>query len=364
MPKVFKGTARKWIFTDNAKTKTDDELRGMLHHEHVCLIEWGNEVAPETKKEHRQGRVQFDMPVRIAHVQKVVGNKCHAQPERDSEKSRAYIRKDGDVISAGTELKQGERTDIRALHEDVKQGKSTLELGDLHTNAWYKYSNSVTKMQKAIDLSKKPAFAAKEVYLIVGKPGWGKSHLASCQYGADNVCQLNEKQFKSGFWDHYNGEDIIQLDDFNGTWMKHEELLNLLDGYPIWVNVKHGGMWSKHTKVVITSNIHWTKWYSTLWEKFPDLYEALKRRVTKATQMTEPYECEHTRRAGKHVTVSRSWGNTRLKPPNFFPLQSLRWIMAWVISRDMTTLLEPKDVPSASARVGNLTLKNLSYKQA
>lgn len=294
MPKVFNGTARKFIFTDFERTKTENELKAMVGTEHVRHIMWGDEVCPETKKEHRQGRIEFDMSVRRAHVQKVIGNKCHVQPERDTEKSIQYVQKEGHVVSAGEPLKQGERTDIKALHTDVKAGKSTTELGDLHTAAWYKYSGSVDKMTKALALENKPEFKEMEIHVIIGSGGWGKSHWAECQLGGKSICKVTKSSFEGGkFIDHYNGEPVLQLDDFNGGWMKHEDLLNLLDGYAYWVNKKYGGMWAKWTHIVLTSNVHYNKWYTDLWQKFPDLYKAFTGRVKKFTVLKGPIQCAH-----------------------------------------------------------------------
>lgn len=291
MPKVANNPYKKWIWTDFEYKKTDDELKAEIKG-NVRHIKWGNEVCPETGKKHRQGRIVFYNSVRRGGVQEVIGSKCHCQPERDTEKSIKYVEKDGDVISAGEDTKQGERTDIKALHVSVKEGKSTQELGDLHTNAWYKYSSSVDKMKKAIALDNKPEFKEIEVWVVIGQGGWGKSHFAECQVGHKNVCRVKKASFEgSKFIDHYNDETVLQLDDFNGGWMKHEDLLDLLDGYAYWVNTKHGGRWAKWTHIVLTSNVHYHKWYAELWKKFPDLYKAFTGRVKMFKVLSGPFKC-------------------------------------------------------------------------
>lgn len=80
------------------------------------------------------------------------------------------------------------------------------------------------------------------------------------------------------WWDGYEGQSLLILDDFTG-WIPLTQLLNILDGYPMTLNVKNGRTMANWTTVVITSNLHPRDWYSKDVMAHHDHGRALKRRI-------------------------------------------------------------------------------------
>lgn len=80
------------------------------------------------------------------------------------------------------------------------------------------------------------------------------------------------------WWDGYEGQQLLILDDFTG-WIPMTQLLNVLDGYPMTLNVKNGRSMAAWTEVIITSNLHPKAWYRDEVMAMHDGGKALFRRI-------------------------------------------------------------------------------------
>lgn len=120
-------------------------------------------------------------------------------------------------------------------------------------------------------MNKPPKWRDVEVVVFWGKTGTGKTRTAMAE---DSVYKLNTNNNGTLWFDGYDGEKTLVLDDFYG-WIKYGELLTLLDGYPYRCQVKGSSVWARWTKVIITSNKRYEDWYMDR-----DI-SALKRRISK-----------------------------------------------------------------------------------
>jgi hypothetical protein len=67
-------------------------------------------------------------------------------------------------------------------------------------------------------------------------------------------------------FDGYAGEEVLLLDDFRSS-IIFNDLLRVLDRYPLRVNVKGSHSWACWTKVVISANIPLAEQYPNLSER-------------------------------------------------------------------------------------------------
>lgn len=83
----------------------------------------------------------------------------------------------------------------------------------------------------------------------------------------------------SRWFDGYDGHPVLLLDDFSGasSKMSLSYTLQLLDRYPITVEVKGDSVPLLATKIFITTNNHPSTWYK--WTNRRIQYAALARRV-------------------------------------------------------------------------------------
>jgi hypothetical protein len=99
---------------------------------------------------------------------------------------------------------------------------------------------------------------------VWGPAGSMKTSSVYDLYGRRNVFAAD---FGSAFpFDGYAGEPVLLLDDFRSSFV-FNELLRVLDRYPLRLNIKGGHTWACWTKVVISANISLTEQYPNLSER-------------------------------------------------------------------------------------------------
>lgn len=97
-----------------------------------------------------------------------------------------------------------------------------------------------------------------KVLVIHGAGGLGKSALIEYLVGTEEVFWKSQGD---EWWDGYQNEPVVVLDDLDGTFFKFRYLLRLLDRYPFKVQTK-GGMLEFNSKlIIITSNVSPEEWY-------------------------------------------------------------------------------------------------------
>lgn len=87
---------------------------------------------------------------------------------------------------------------------------------------------------------------------IYGPPGTGKSRKARDENPGFYIKDPTEK-----WWDGYDGEDVVIIDDFDKFQIKQGgDMKRWLDRYPFQAQVKGGYQKIRPTKIVVTSNYH------------------------------------------------------------------------------------------------------------
>ena len=112
-----------------------------------------------------------------------------------------------------------------------------------------------------------------EVVVLIGEPGVGKTKSVYDKHRSEEIYKLTAST-QSVWFDHYDGEKVLLIDDFKG-WIPYTYLLNLLDRYPVSLPVKGGHTYALWDRVYITSNYPIDQWYNFATLK----KEALTRRI-------------------------------------------------------------------------------------
>lgn len=129
----------------------------------------------------------------------------------------------------GEKKSQGQRTDLEDMRRDIDDGHSLATVAKDHFPVWIKYPSAVKSYQalQAADRTELPT-----VYVLLGPTRSGKSRLARSMFpGAYWKPNMD-------YWENYQYEDVIVLDEFYGYKMQYTDLLQLLDSTPLLVNVK------------------------------------------------------------------------------------------------------------------------------
>lgn len=203
-----------------------------------------------------------------------------------AEQCRAYVIKEGEYNEFGDCPKQGSRTDLQRFKDDIMNGMSQEDLIEEHTENMAKYDRFYQRV-RCLELKKKSlTMEAPEVIVLVGEPGTGKTRKVYTDNDSSDIYKLEIGDGSSGslFWDGYDGEPVILIDDFHNN-IRLDYMLRLLDRYPMKLNIKGGYTYRVSQKIYITSNLSIDEWYPNCRQIHRD---ALRRRITQIIEYNLP----------------------------------------------------------------------------
>jgi len=167
---------------------------------------------------------------------------------------------------------QGSRNDINEIYEYLKEGMSSSEIRDINPGMHAKYWKWIERTENDFKRKECNKFVGVTVDVMYGKAGTGKTSYVMQKHGSENVYKLEKGNGDNLWFDGYNGQKVLIIDDFYG-WIKYSKMLNLLDGYKMMLEVKGGVTYSNWEHVYVTSNDAPDKWYKQ------GLTPALNRRI-------------------------------------------------------------------------------------
>lgn len=187
----------------------------------------------------------------------------------------------GDKIDKDT--KKGERTDLQKLRDKVLiDGLSFDEiLMEDESGSAARYTQYLRSLIRARDKRKTAEFRHLSVMYLYGPAGVGKSRWA-LENNVDKSC-YRVSDYSHPF-DAYDGENVLILDEFDGS-MPLTLLLNILDGYCMELPARYENRYAKYTSVIIISNKRLGDLYTYLIEDSSERLRALYRRIDRYAYM-------------------------------------------------------------------------------
>jgi len=217
---------------------------------------------------HWQVMVSFKSKQSLVGVRAVFGN-FHAELSRSSA-ADSYCQKEETRI-AGTQFELGAKPFSRNSKiewESVWIAAQSGALSQIPPNVRVVNYRSIRSI--ASDYSRCVGMV-RECFVFWGKTGTGKSRRAWEEAGMEAYC----KDPRTKFWDGYQDQENIVVDEFRGG-IDVAHLLRWLDRYPVRVEIKGSSKPLVAKKIWITSNICPTVWYPLIDE---ETLAALMRRL-------------------------------------------------------------------------------------
>ena len=274
--------------------KLDDKLAYI-----VWSLEKGENGTP-----HYQGYLELKKQVEskdAGPIKKILGYPgAHIEKRRGSARQAAdYCKKldethvdgpweFGEISHQGiSETDRLEKEELNAHLADIKEGYKNLK--DVPIDLIRSCPNAI---KLALTLAPLVRRENVDVYYIEGPTGIGKTW---------NIFEKFPDAYRpivSGdkvWFDGYDGQETLLLDELRGN-IKMSFLLQLLDPYPLKVEIKGGMVPAKWKRVFITTNTPPEKWYPHLSSEDPRTFSALLRRIGH-TPLSPRYAVVDTREA-------------------------------------------------------------------
>jgi len=267
--------SKRFCFTWNNYDDAAVALLESFASDHCPYLVYGKEVG-ESGTSHLQGFFTLKSKKSITALRKL-GLACHLETAKGTSlQASDYCKKEGDFVEFGTPPIPGQRTDLAAVADMVKAGKSLQEIAESCPSTYMKYGRGIRDLKLILD---KP-YDHSDVRGIwyVGSPGTGKSRKAR----HENPGAYLKSQSK--WFDGYNGESVVILDDLDTNILGHH-LKIWADRYSCTGETKGGTINLRHTKFIVTSNYT----IEHLWSEDVAMQEAIKRRF-KVTVFKDPFK--------------------------------------------------------------------------
>jgi len=238
------------------------------------------ERAPSTGQLHLQGYSELSSTARFNWIQ---GNwngfrTAHFEKRRGSQQQAIdYCKKEESRVAGPWEIGeraiQGQRSDLAEVAEKIKEGKDMASIANDHPSSFIRYSRGFEKLAALIGPKRKVDWEM-EVIVYWGTSGSGKTTKAKLDYPDAYLWMPQRGQ--TIWWDGYNNEDTIIIDEFASNFQYHYAL-RILSEPGVRVETKGGTICLYAKKIVITSMEPPTKWWPSVTENRYALYRRIQQ---------------------------------------------------------------------------------------
>lgn len=243
--------SRNWVFTYHLED--GDNIETALAAIDVRYIVFGREVCPETGRRHLQGYVEFHHAKTINAAKTALGSpRFHLETRRGSQDQAIdYCKKDGDFVERG--IPAADPAIGGQLEKDRwTRARDAAKRGDFEAiddELYIRYQAAFKKIRMDAIQERTVLDGPLLNEWFVGPSGSGKSRTAR-----EENPRCFDKDPMTRWWDGYNGEDTVLIDDFD-KYQKAQggDMKRWSDRYSFMAAVKGGYIYIRPKKIVVTS---------------------------------------------------------------------------------------------------------------
>jgi len=221
--------ARNWCFTLNNFTQKEYDEAEELGARASYIVVGKEHLTNGTP--HLQGYVEFPNGIRGSAIRKLFNARAHWEVRKGTaQQASEYCKKEPGFFEMGKLSQQGRRTDLEEVGAAIVAGSSIREVASSFPGTFIKYHKGISALKAALyeHRTVKPT-----VIWRWGATGTGKSR------GARDAHRSYYIKDGTPWWDGYEQQEAIIIDDFDGKW-PYRDLLRLLDHGPYQGQFKGG----------------------------------------------------------------------------------------------------------------------------
>jgi len=276
---------RKWCFTSYKKEinwkKIYQDNKDIARY----IIVQG-EITPTTNRFHWQGYIQMINQCRMRKLKLMFGDMAvHLELARGTaDDNKEYCSKirtsTGQKFEFGKAVSQGHRSDLESIKKCLDDGGGLLDVAQNYFSDFIRYHRGFQKYKELIDKKKRKENRNVHVKVLSGPTGCGKSYRS---VGQNLDAYVIDFQNGNEWWDGYNGEETIIIEEYNND-LACTRMLRLLDCYRLRLPVKGGFTYANWKKIIITTNLKRDELHASARQVHRD---ALNRRISQWTDLYE-----------------------------------------------------------------------------
>lgn len=231
---------------------TQEELHELENIKCKYII-YGYETAPTTGTQHLQGFIIFtDAKTLNATIKKLPKRVSKIQPTNGTNyENFTYCSKCQNFTERGERPKQGQRNDLIKIKQKIQEGTKIKPLLDSNAIVNYQQLKFAEGLQKYYENTRNWDTYVEWYH---GATGTGKTKTAYEKFlGMTTVDNIYTTMDCGKWWEGYDGQEYVVIDDMRGDFMKYHQLLKLLDRYPYRVECKGSSRQFIAKHIIITS---------------------------------------------------------------------------------------------------------------
>jgi len=241
----------------------------------------GQEVGDQGTK-HLQGAGCLKKQMSFSTL-KGIFPKAHLEIMRGTpQQNMEYCSKEDPVAFIHGELPApGKRTDLNDVALAVQGGSTLVELAQSHPVMIVKYFKGLNVLRSLCSHKRTPDQPPR-VYWLFGPTGTGKTRQAydygCATYGEDQTLILPDATLQ--WFDTYDGQQCVIIDDFRSKRVNFSLLLRVLDRYPLSVPIKGAYVNWIPACIIITTPYDTDRTFEQRNQHLPEDIGQLNRRLT------------------------------------------------------------------------------------
>lgn len=290
------------------KLTTDAEFRRLKNCRYIV---YQQEIGVDTATVHLQGYIELFGQQSVRQIKTKYNARMHIERRRGSQQQAIDYCKKQDTRDpngpSGTGGIHAKTTVSGSLIDAIANNASITEIADAFPDQFMKHASNIEKM---VELKAKPRDWAMKIDIYFGDTGVGKSYTAH----VDNPDAYYGSWPAGGrwWWPRYEGQETVILDEFRHQ-IKMDQMLQIMDRYPMKVEFKGGNTEFRSKHIVITTNICPRQWYpgvddrTMLWRRLEDFCTVWKFEKPASWQ-----EREHVKTYDEIIKYKCVWDQTTL----------------------------------------------------